>query len=166
MIVLLAFPILFILLLIQTTLLSQLTLLSGSADLILLWLVAWSLQTQVKNKWIWVLMAAAGAAFVTALPWYVPLITYFAAAWLAKTANRRFWQSPILMMFLVTIITSLFGNLLTWVALSLTGTSIELQTGLIYVIIPSMLLNLLLALPVYVVAKDTGQWMYQAKGNE
>ncbi len=166
MIGLLAFPIIFILLLLQTTLLSQLTLLSGSADLILLWLVAWSLQEQVKHKWTWVLVAAASVAFVTAIPWYVPVITYVAAAWLAKTANRRFWQSPILMMFLVTITTSLFGSLLSWVALSLTGTNIEFQRGLIYVIIPSMLLNLLLALPVYVIAKDTGQWMYPVKGNE
>lgn len=164
--VFLAFPIIFILVLLQTTLVNQLTLLSGCADLVLLWIVAWSLQKQVRHAWLWVILAGISVAFVSAIPWYVPVICYAGAAYLAKLVNQRVWQSPILMMFMVTIVSSIFINVFTFVSLVVQGVNIGFQTGLVQVIIPSTLINLLLALPVYAVAKDTAQWLYPVEVTE
>ena len=164
--VLLAFPILFILLLLQTNLFSQITLLSGCADLILLWLAAWGLQKQVKSAWIWSILAGIFVAYVSAIPWYVPLIGYAGTTYIARMINRKIWQSPLLMMFVVTIVGSMLINGISYLALRVSGVSIPFYTGLVTVIIPSILINLLLALPMYVIVKDTAQWVYPLEVNE
>lgn len=157
---LLAFPIIFILLVLQTTLFSQVTLLHGSVDLVLLWVAAWSLQKQVTSAWFWTILAAIAVAYISAIPWYVPVICYPFITIIAKWINKRVWQSPLLMMFLVTIISSIVSNGLSYVALALSGVAIPLKTGLVQVMIPSVLINLLLALPVFAIARDTAQWVY------
>lgn len=157
---LLAFPIIFILLVLQTTLFSQVTLLHGTVDLLLLWVAAWSLQKQVTSAWFWTILAAVAVAYISAIPWYVPVIVYPFITIIAKWINKRVWQSPLLMMFLVTIISSIISNGLSYVALGLTGVAIPLKTGLVQVMIPSVLINLLLALPVFAIARDTAQWVY------
>lgn len=157
---LLAFPIIFILMVLQTTLFSQVTLLHGCVDLVLLWLAAWSLQKQVTSTWVWTFFAAISVAFITAVPWYVPVISYLFVTLFAKWVNKRVWQSPLLMMFLVTIVSSIVSNGLSYIALAVSGVSIPLKTGLVQVMIPSVLINLLLALPVFAIARDTAQWVY------
>ena len=164
--IVLAFPIIFILLILQTTLVSQITLLHGCADLVLLWLAAWSLQKQVRSAWLWTILAALCVAYISAIPWYVPIISYVFVALLAKAINKRVWQSPLLMMFLVTIVGSTLMNGLSYVALYVNGVSIPFRTGLVEVIIPSTLINLLLALPIYAIVKDTAQWMYPLEVSE
>lgn len=157
---LLAFPIIFILLVLQTTLFSQVTLLHGTVDLVLLWVAAWSLQKQVTSAWFWTFLAAIAVAYISAIPWYVPLISYPLATLFAKWINKRVWQSPLLMMFVVTIVSSIVSNGLSYVALAVNGVTIPLNTGLVQVMIPSVLINLLLALPVFAIARDTSQWVY------
>ncbi len=157
---LLAFPIIFILLVLQTTLFSQVTLLHGSVDLVLLWVAAWSLQKQVTSAWFWTILAAVAVAYISAIPWYVPVIVYPFITLIAKWINKRVWQSPLLMMFLVTIISSILSNGLSYGALAISGVAIPLKTGLVQVMIPSVLINLLLALPVFAIARDTAQWVY------
>jgi hypothetical protein len=157
---LLAFPIIFILLVLQTTLFSQVTLLHGCVDLVLLWVAAWSLQKQVTSTWFWTILAAIAVAYVTAIPWFVPVISYPLITLIAKWINKRVWQSPLLMMFVVTLIGSIISNGLSYVALAFTGVTIPLKTGLVQVMIPSVLINLLLALPVFAIVRDTAQWVY------
>jgi len=157
---LLAIPIIFILLMLQTTFFSQVTLLHGSVDLVLLWVAAWSLQKQVTSAWFWTILAAIAVAYISAIPWYVPVISYLLVTIIAKWVNKRVWQSPLLMMFLVTMVSSIINNGLSYIALAFSGVSIPLATGLVQVIIPSVLINLLLALPVFAIARDTAQWVY------
>lgn len=157
---LLAFPIIFILLMLQTTLFSQVTLLHGSVDLLLLWVAAWSLQKQVTSTWVWTILAAVSVAFISAIPWFVPIICYPLATIIAKWVNKRVWQSQLLMMFLVTMVSSIISNILSYMALALDGVFISLKTGLVQVMIPSVLINLLLALPVFAIARDLAQWVH------
>ncbi|PKN99553.1 MAG: hypothetical protein CVU42_07520 [Chloroflexi bacterium HGW-Chloroflexi-4] len=157
---LLAFPIIFILILLQTTLFSQVTLLHGSVDLVLLWIAAWSLQKQVRSTWFWAFLAAIAVAYISAMPWFVPVVCYPLATLFAKWVNKRVWQSPLLMMFLVTLVISIVSNGLSYIALAISGVSIPINTGLVQVMIPSVLINLLLALPVFAIVRDTAQWVY------
>ena len=163
---LLAFPIVFILIMLQTTLVSQMTLLSGCADLVLLWLAAWSLQKQVKTAWLWTLVAAVSVAFVSEVPWYISIIGYSAVTFIARSINKRVWQSPLLVMFVVTIAGSLVIQTLSYLSIVIEGVAIPWRTGLIEVIIPSMLLNLLFSLPIYALVKDLAAWVYQTEDEE
>lgn len=161
-----AFPILFILLSLQTTIFSQITLLSGSIDLVLIWLSAWTIQGRVKSSWFWMILAGISAAFVTAMPWIVIILSYAGTTFLSRQIIKRVWQSPLLMMFVVTIFGSILLYSLSYFAMTINGANIPWKTALINVVIPSILLNVLFAIPVYAIAKDTAQWVYPSEVNE
>ena len=57
MVTLLAIPIFVFLGIFQTSVVSRLPLLHGTADLVLLVVIAWSLQERVRTAWQWALMA-------------------------------------------------------------------------------------------------------------
>jgi cell shape-determining protein MreD len=144
----------------QTIIISTLPILNGYADLILLVLVAWSLQERVRTAWIWTIIAGALVGFISALPLFVPVVCYLLVTAIARLVRRRVWQSPILAMFLVTFLGSLVSLGLTMAVLIVTGTPLPLEDSLNLVVLPATLLNLLLALPVYAVVTDLAQWVY------
>jgi hypothetical protein len=158
--VLLAIPILAFVLMLQTIIVSTLPLLSGYADLILLVLIAWSLQERVRSAWIWSAMAGFMVGAISALPFYVPLVGYLLVTAISRLFLRRVWQSPILAMFLITFIGSLLSQGIAMGALIFNGTPLPLGDSLNLVILPGTLLNLLLALPVYAIITDLAQWVY------
>jgi hypothetical protein len=157
---LIAFPLLALTLAIQMAIASRMTLLSGSADLMLLLLAAWSLQEQVESAWQWAVLGALMFAFVSGLPPYVPFIGYLLVVALARLIHRRIWQIPSLAMFTVTFAGTLFMQALSIGALQLKGVPLSFAEAFGLVTVPSVLLNLLLALPVYSVVRDLALWVY------
>lgn len=157
---LLSFPILAIVLMLQTVIVSSLPLLSGYADLILLVLVAWALQERARSAWAWALFGGVMVSFVSAAPLGTPLVGYLAVTAIARLFRRRVWQTPILSMFFVTFLGSLITQGLIMGALIFEGTPLPLGDSVNLVVMPATLLNLLLALPVYAVIADLAQWVY------
>lgn len=158
--VLLAFPILFLVLMLQTTVVSTLPLLSGIADLLLLVLVAWALQERARSAWLWAIIGGVMTGFYSAAPFGVLPAGYLLITAIARILRRRVWQTPILSMFLVTFLGSLVTQGLVVGALIFEGTPLPILDSLNLVIMPGTLLNLLLALPVYAIVSDLAQWVY------
>src|SRR6266436_281346 len=111
---LVAIPVLALALMLQTAVISRITLLSGAADLVLLVLVAWALQEQVELAWHWAVVAGLLVAFVSALPPVVSIIGYLFAVAFARFVLRQIWQSPILALFSVTFFSTLVYHLVTY----------------------------------------------------
>lgn len=160
MAVLLAVPVLFVVLILQTVVVSSLSLLSGFADLFLLVLVAWALQEKAKSALFWAALAGAIVSFVSASPLGVLFAGYLAITFIVRQFRRRIWQTPILSMFLMTFIGSILTQGLVMVALLFEGTPLPLLDSINLVVLPGTLLNLLLALPVYAVISEIAQWVY------
>jgi len=81
---LIAIPLLALAFMIQTAIISRVTLLSGAGDIVLLILIAWALQEQVQSAWHWAALAGLMAAFVSGLPPFVLLVAYLLAVSLAR----------------------------------------------------------------------------------
>ena len=144
----------------QSAVVSQITLLSGYADLLLIMLAAWALQPQVDSAWHWAFLASILIAFVTRLPWPVVVAGYFAVVFLAQILQRRVWQAPLLAMFSVTFLGTLFMQLMSFGVLNLLGTPLRLSDVLSSIVLPSLLLNLLFAIPIYAFMRDLARWVY------
>ncbi len=157
---LVAFPILFLVLLLQTTIFSRLTLLSGAADLMLVTLAALAVQEQVTSAWHWAVLGGLMVGLASGVPWFVPVIGYLVVVGLARLFQQRFWQAPILALFGVVFTGSWVVNLLTLFALQIAGRAIALDDALSLVILPSLLLNMLLAVPVRALIVDLADWLY------
>ncbi len=160
---LLAFPVLIILVMLQMVVASNLMLLRGTADLVMLVLIAWALHERVRNAWIWTVIAGLLVSFVSAMPSLTPLIGYLLVTAIARLLQQRMWQSPILAMFVTTVAGTLIFQLLSMASLILAGTPLPVRESLSLVILPSVLLNLLLSLPVYALVSDMVSWVYPAE---
>jgi rod shape-determining protein MreD len=160
---LVAFPILALAVILQSAIVSRISLLSGYADLTLVIVIAWALQEGVETAWHWAILAGAMSAVVTGLPWAVPLAGFLMAVLVARTLQKRIWQAPLIGMFTVTFLASLFSHLLTFIVINVTGASLPAGDAFSLVTLPSMLLNLLLAIPIFWLMRDLAQWVNPAE---
>jgi rod shape-determining protein MreD len=161
--ILLSAPVLGLALLLQTSIVSRIVLLSGNADLILLILAAWALQERVRNAWIWGVLASLLVGLVSGVPWYVYLVSYLAVIVFARLLTRRVWQAPLLAMFSVTLIGTMVLLMLTYIQRTLFEAPVAFQEAFTQVILPSILLNLLLAIPVHSIVRDLANRVYPAE---
>jgi hypothetical protein len=158
--VLISLPILGFLVMFQSSIVSRIHLLQGTADLVLLALVAWTLQERVSSAWPWSIIGVLMLSLVTALPLPALGVAYLAATALALLVRRHIWQVPILAMLIATFAGTIIIQLVTLAALWLEGTTFPLIEILNLVLLPSLLLNLLLAIPMYALLGDLANWLH------
>jgi hypothetical protein len=157
---LLAFPVMLILVMVQMVVVSRLPLLHGTADVVLLVLIAWALQERVKTTWLWTLLGGLMVGYVSAIPLLVPVVSYFVITILIRLLQRKVWQSPIMAMFVSTAVGSILCQVASIAALRLSGTPLPTAESMSMVVLPSTLLNLILSLPVYALVADMASWLY------
>lgn len=157
---LIAIPVIILSVILQSAVVSRLTLLSGFGDLPLVMLAAWALQDHVDSAWHWAIATGLVVGFISGINWLVFVIGYVAVVALAKILRMRVWQAPLLAMFSVTFLGTILMDMLTLGVLRLSGVSIPLQDAFGLLTLPGVLLNLLLAVPVYAVMRDLAHWAY------
>lgn len=156
---LVAFPVLALAVILQSAIVSRISLLAGYADLVLVIIIAWALQEGVTTAWHWAITAGAMTAIVSGLPWAVPFAGFLMAVLLAQMLQKRIWQAPLILMFTVTFLASLFSHILTFIVLNVMGASLPPGDAFSLVSLPSTLLNLLLAIPVLWLMRDLARWV-------
>ncbi len=119
---LIAFPLLGLAVILQSSVVSQVQLLSGYADLPLVLLAAWALQERVDSSWHWGAVTCLLVGFLSRLPLPVVFGGYFGVLFLARILQRRVWQAPLLAMFSVVFFGTLFFQVLTYIVLGFLGT--------------------------------------------
>jgi rod shape-determining protein MreD len=157
---LVAIPILGILLIVQTAVLNRFPLLHGAADLVMLAVIAWALQKRVKTAWQWGIIGGLLVGFVSGLPFWATIVIYLLAVVIALALRGRVWQAPILAMFIATFCITLLAHFLAIVALRLGGTALPLLQTLNLVTLPSLILNLVLAIPTFYLLTDLAKHLY------
>jgi hypothetical protein len=157
---LIAFPLLILAVLIQSAIISQIKLISGYADLVLIILAAWALQDRVDSAWHWAILACIFTGFVSSLSWVVLVIGYLMVVYLAQSLQKRVWQAPLLAMFSVTFAATIFMHLISFIVLRLSGTPFTFGDVAGLITLPSLLLNMLFAIPVYTFMRDLARWVY------
>lgn len=160
MAILLAIPILGLMVIVQSAVFSQIQLLYGTTDLVLLIVVAWAVQERVTTAWHWGIIAGVLASLATAVPAIAIIPTYVVITGVAIYMRRIFWQRPLLAMITATVLATLISQIITVAVLVLNGTPIPLIEAFYLITIPSVLLNLLLAVPIYALIGDLANWLY------
>jgi rod shape-determining protein MreD len=155
-----AFPLLGLTVILQSSIISQIRLLSGYADLPLILLAAWALQDRVRSAWHWAVVVCVMIGFVSSMPWPVFVSGYIGVVYIAQILQRRVWQAPLLAMFSVTFAGTIFMHLLSFAVLRILGTPYSVGDVAGLITLPSLLLNMLFAIPVYAIMRDLARWVY------
>lgn len=158
--VLLAIPLLTGLVLVQSAVFSRISLLRGTTDLLLLVVLAWALHKRVDTAWHWSVIAGLLIGIVSALPFGTALVGYLLATGVALLLRQRIWQAPILAMFVATFVGTLITQAVSLFVLRAAGAELPWLRAVNLVTLPSLLLNLLLAIPAFGLVTDLANWMY------
>ena len=98
--------------------------------------------------------------FVSALPWPVVVVGYCGVVFVAQILQKRIWQAPLLAMFSVVFIGTLFMHLLSFAVLRISGTPFLFSDVMGLITLPSLLLNMLFSIPIYTFIRDLAVWVY------
>lgn len=158
--VLIGIPILALAVILQSAILSHITLLSASADLVLVVVASWMMQERVKAVWEWGVIAAILVGFVSEFPTWGYLIGYGIVVGIGILLKRRVWRAPLLALFTMIFTGTLVMQILVFGILRFLGTVIDPLQAFNQIILPSVLLNLLLAIPVNGLMREVAAWFY------
>jgi rod shape-determining protein MreD len=162
--ILVAIPILGLAIMLQTSIIERINLLNGAADLVLLITAAWCLQERARGAWVWGVLAGILVGFVSGTQWYVPLGGYLVIVGLARILAHRVWQAPLLAMFTVTLMGTMVLLMFTFMERTLLEVPLPINVSFVQIILPSILLNLLLAIPVHSMIRDLVNRLYPQEG--
>lgn len=152
--VLLGIPVMILAVIFQTSIVRSLVLIHGTADLVLLVIIAVAIRRHGIISFTWALIAGLIVGFVSRVPWFVFPVAYLGAVAIARFLSSRVWQTPVLAMFLTTVIGTMMSEGFQWVTLRVQGVPLPMMESINLVLLPGLLLNLLLALPVYALVTD------------
>ncbi len=157
-------PFLGLVVVLQSAVLSQMKLLNGAVDLMLLVLAALAVLDNVRNAWLWALVGGLIATLASALPFGVLLGSYLAVAGLALLLRRWLGKAPLLALLIVVFSGTLIVQGASYVAVVIIqGGLLPLGQVINLITLPSLLLNLLFCLPLFLVVRDMASWLYPQK---
>jgi len=152
--VILSIPILAFISILQSAVVSRLPLNQGVADLMLVLLVAIALQKRVTTAWQWSVIGGLLIDFTSGLPFGIFTVSYLLATALAKVLRTRVWRFSFLMQLLVVLIGTLISQGLSYLVLFLQEGSLAFLTVLQVITMPTIILNFMLSLPIFVLTRD------------
>lgn len=144
----------------------QIRLMNGTSDLIMLCIVAWSINDRSKYSWILVIAGGLIMSYVSAMPMNGYLWMYLTIWFIIRFIKMRVWQMPLMLMLFVTILSTLLISVGTLALLFLQNASVNYADAFRQIIIPSLVMNLLLSIPIYAFLNDVINTIYMNEESE
>ena len=140
----------------QVSIFSRFQILSGKVDLLLLMVIAWALQPEISLTDIVLFSIFTGliVGFISAEPIWILVSVYLIAGLFSNYLKQRFVQIPILLMFMSGLIFTFIHLVISLLIFQISGSIIDFRTGLEIVIMPSLILCVIAALPVYLLVGE------------
>lgn len=161
MLIYLAYGMSFVLaMMLQYGVFSRWMILSGSPDLVLLLIIALCLHQKHRRFWILILIMGGVVGFVSALPFFIPMVVYMAVYLASFGLKQRVWKTPLLAMFLLTFGATILVNFLSIAVLFIQRIPFNFSIALVNVVLPSVFLNMFLAIPVHAIMRELSVWLY------
>lgn len=157
---LIAFLSLLVAVILQTTILVRINILHGAADLVLLTLVAWIIHEQVNAEFRWGLVAGLLVGIASALPFWLTAIEYVLVVMVFGAIESRVWQAPLLLLFSSVFLGTFIINSMDFLYIWITGVPLNGDEVFNLVILPSLILNVILALPIYSIMGELAKQVY------
>lgn len=150
----LSLPIMLILTVIQTVVISRIKLIGGTADIILLAIVSWGISKDDRSLFVWAIIGGILISYISAMPALTVISSYFIVAGLTIFFKRRLWQSPILAVILSSFIGTIVKYFIDIIALQFMGIEFDFPMSFRMTLAPNLILNLFFLFPIYLFISD------------
>jgi cell shape-determining protein MreD len=152
-------PLFFIFSVIQSVAISRIEIIAGTGDIVLLAIIAWTIIDEDGNYLGWGIIAGFLISILSSLPLAATFAIYLGCALTAKIATRIFWQSPILSLFSSVLISSIIKFFIEMITLQYMGIAVPFFLSVTSILFPTIVINLFLTFPVYVLMGDISRWI-------
>ncbi len=143
-------PLLLVAAIVNATIMPELRLGNGAADLVFLMVVSWALLSDVREGMLWAVIGGAMQDLFSVAPLGVSALGLVIVAFIADAVfgqvSRGNWLVPLAV---VAVGTPLYHMITLGLLRMLDLSAVGLGQGLVYVTLPSTILNLLLILPIF-----------------
>lgn len=156
----LALPILSLAAILQSAVVSRVPLLGGTADLMLLTILAWAVQERVTTGWQWAIIGGLMIDFMSGLPFGIFTASYLVSIALTLALRKRVWRFSILVYLLMVVFGTLISHLLSIGAVFLRAGDISILNMLQTISLPSLILNMALSIPVFILVQELAWQVY------
>lgn len=146
--------------LVQNAIITRLNMLYGAADLMMLVLLSWILHTREANHWRWGVVVGLLVGISSAIPTWLPVFGYLTMVVIVDYIQNKVWEVPIWLLLISTFVGSFFIYGIEVVYLWITGVPLDLVEVINIVILPSLVLNMLMVLPVYGLVGEVAKTVY------
>lgn len=160
MAILLGIPLLALLAVLQSTVFGTFRVLDGAPDLVLLAVVGWALTGRARQSMALGLVGGVILDLLSGTPIGANAIGLILIAYLVSLSEGRFWEAHFLMPLAAVLGASLLYHAAAVFVLVLLGRTPDWSYALTRVVLPSVFLNLLLALPVAQAAESLEATLY------
>jgi len=160
---LIGIPLLAVLAVLQSSIVSQIGLLEGHLDLILVTTIAWSLAGRANDAMILGLIGGLILDLLSGMPFGSTAIVYVGVLYLVSLLEGQLWGGHMLLPPAIALFASLVVYAYELGVLYIMGRQVPLSYAIPRVILPSALLNLLFALPVYHLMSSLLNRLYPAE---
>lgn len=148
----------------QTTLIVEMNLLHGSADLVLLTLLGWILHENSEGHWQWGVIAGLFVGIASELPIWIAILSYLLVVLVVQLLHSKIWQAPMVILFVSIAISSILVMAVDSIYLLIIGVPLPILDSLNLVVLPSVILNLLFILPIYALIGELVKAVYPVGG--
>jgi rod shape-determining protein MreD len=157
---LIGIPLVVVLAILQSAVFSHLGILDGRLDLVLLAVVSWSLAGRPVEAMVWGWVGGLTLDLLSGMPFGVSAILLVLIAYLGAFTEGRFWEGHGLVPLAAVLAAAALFHIAGGAALLLSGSAIDVAAGLGRVVLPSLFLDLVLALPAQQAAEGLRGWLF------
>lgn len=151
---LIGLPLLTVLVILQTSVVSRIGISNGSMDLVMICLVSYGLMKGARNTILWFTIAGLLLALISAVPLLYPVIPYVIIAFLLDYLRQRIWSNSLLLMLVLMFAGTLILHTFTFISVSISMHALPLMQSFTQVTLPSLAMNILFGLPLFLIIQD------------
>ena len=155
-----ALPVLILAAILQSTIVTHFRFLQGGFDLVLVVVLAWNLAQRENDGPMWALIGGVLADLLSGGPMGAATLALVALSLLIALTEGRLYRGNWAVALLVSLVGTILYHLLYLAVLSLTGISVQWDDALTRVTLPSTILNLMLMMPTFQIAKWIANQIY------
>ena len=146
----------------QLGIFSNIQVLSGKIDLLMLGVIAWSLQKKIEiiDIFIYSIITIFFIYLISAEPILIIILLYSLMIFVVLWSKNNIQQLPVVSMLIFTAIFTLIHLAIFGLYLQFSGLNINAVEIFQTVILPSMLINLIAAIPIYLLTNELQHWVY------
>lgn len=122
----------------------------GQLSLVMLLVVAWSIRSDLEGSFAWAFVGGIAMDLLSILPVGTSSFALIIIVFAVNTISQQIYRVNIMLILGITALSTIFLQLFTYLMLVLLGNSYNLLALIRLILIPTLIYNLIMILPIYI----------------